>query len=360
MTTLAPPMCPRLVAILGVCLIPSQIAAAAPVAPEPPSVPVAPAQAASEAPGAVPAMLPSVGETTTARLTIASDSACPSGVAVSDALAALSPPAQWPTGSVRIQALSDTLVVELIADGSTRRELRVPADCGMRAATVALVIATWTGELSSDAAEAPTLRGRDAVAESKPVAPVPAPAPAARPALVDAAVPATTERELGAGLLLAVSGGVAPGVSVGFVQTHAPGGFGWQADLTLPARREIVAAGVSTRWTRAAISVAGNGRITLRRFAISVHAGLTGAYALTSGQGYAIDQGAQALTMGLVAGGRLALTWRRVRIWTDVRICRWLFPQEVAVDNAAGGRVATLTLPSTEFQWSAGLAYLFR
>jgi hypothetical protein len=342
MATPAPPVWLPIAVLLAVCLFPVRIAAAAEAAPPVPG----PAPAVAGVPaGTIGPAQP--------RLTITSDTTCPSGPAVVQALSALCPTSEWPSGSVRIQAVADMLVVELISDGTTRRQLRMADDCGLRATTVALIIAAWTGELSSDAAGAPVLRGKAARGEA-PVMPsrVSLPAP-------PGVVASTTERELGAGLLLSVSSGIAPGVRIDFIQTRAPRGLGWQAGLTLPGKRERTAAGATMSWTRATASIAFNGRITLRRFAVSADAGLAGAYTLTSGHGYAIDQGAQALTGGLVAGARLALPWRRLRIWTDVRAYKWLFPQTVAVDGAAGDRVASVALPSSDIQWAVGLSYLF-
>src|SRR5512142_1848137 len=126
MARLVPPRWLR-VAVAAAGVLPARTAAA-----QEPGVPVT----------AEPA--PATG-TAGSRLTIASDSACPSGPAVAEALTLLSPPSQWPSGTVRIRAASDTLWVELVADGSTQRQLRVVDDCGTRATTVALVIATWTG-----------------------------------------------------------------------------------------------------------------------------------------------------------------------------------------------------------------------
>jgi hypothetical protein len=345
MATLAPPPWFRIALPLAACVFPVRTAAAQPVAPPAPG----PAPVATSKP-------PEATETAQPRLTIISDSACPSGPAVAEALATLCPPAEWPNGMVRIHAVTDMLLVELIADGSTQRQLRVADDCAVRATTVALVIATWTGELASDAAGAPVLRRQAA----RPRNEVPAKVSPVRIPVLPVAVAPATERELGAGLLLAIAGGVAPGLCIDFIKTRAPSGLGWQAGLTLPAQRERSAAGATTSWTRASASIALNGRITLHGLAISADAGLAGAYTLTSGQGYSIDQGAQALTGGLVAGARLALPWRRIRIWTDVRAYKWLFPQTVAVDSTAGVRLATVALPSSDFHWAVGLAYLFR
>lgn len=283
-----------------------------------------------------------------ARLSIGSDSECPSGSTIAAELAALIPPAEWPSGTVRVRATSDKLLVELVADTATQRELAATGDCTVRATTVALVIATWTGELS--AASEPVLPSASAPRAPQPTPPAP-------PAIPVAAV---HERELGAGLLLSMSGGFAPGVTMDFVQTRAPRGLGWQAGLTLPAQRELSGIGGSTHWTRAAASVALNGRITLPPVVLSMATGLAAAYTLTSGRGYPVEQDMQALTGGVMAEARAAIPWGRLRVWTGLRGCRWLWIQSVVIETQGGDRVATGDLPSWDFQWVVGLGYVFR
>jgi hypothetical protein len=287
-------------------------------------------------------------------LTIASNTACPSGPAVLDALAMLAPPTEWPRGSVRIHATADLLLVDLTFEESARREVTVPADCESRATTVALLIATWTGKLSSDAAAMPVLPA-PVPAPPSPTAPSPIAPLSTSATHSSSAPPRTTDRELGAGLLLAISGGIAPGFALHFVQTRAPRGLGWQAALTLPARRNQS----STGWTRASASAELNARASLGRLAASLDAGLAAAYTLTSGQGYSIDQDLQSVTAGLVAGLRLALPWRRLQLWADLRIYRWLFPQKVAVTTVEGTPVTTVSLPSSDLHFTVGVSYVF-
>lgn len=290
-----------------------------------------------------------VGMAARSRLTIEADSTCPSGPAVADALAALVPPVQWPSGKVRIETLTNTLVVEMIANGSTKRRLPVTDDCNLRANTVALVVATWTGELASDAAGDPVLSGQ-AVAASR-VAPAAQSVPA---------VASTRERELGAGALLSVLGGIAPGVRVNFVTGRAPKGLGWQVAVALPARRELAVGSVVANWTRASASIAVVGRVPTGHLLFSVDAGLVGAYTLATAHGHPVYQGQQALTGGFAAGARVALPWGRVRLWTEVRACKWLLAQAIAVDSPEGDRMATATLPSLDVQSAVGLAYVFQ
>lgn len=291
------------------------------------------------------------------RLTIVSDSACPSQQAVASALATLNAPEAWPTGTVRIQAADDTLVVDLgvttIGPERSHREIHVTPDCDERATTVALVIATWTGELTSDAASAPVLPRR-MVEPQREIAPRPVTAaPQPRPATPSA-------REIGAGVLLSSSGGLAPGLSVDFVQTKNPGGLGWQAKLSLPMQRDRSAVGGTTRWTRLTADVALNASTTLGRYTLSAAAGVVGAYTLTSGQGYPIERSAQALTGGLAAGLRAGMAWRRLRIWTEVEAYRYVFPQTILVYSTSGDAMGSASLPSSDVRWALGLAYPFR
>jgi hypothetical protein len=297
--------------------------------------PPAPAQAAAE-----PA----------ARLTVTSDSECPSGAAITAELEAISPLDQGPSGTVHVHMSGEMLIVELVSGTTTQRQLPVTGDCGTRATTVALVIATWTGELSSAAAGEPTLRPTSGTLAGSPAASSP---PAVVPAFVH-------ERELGTGLLLSLSGRLAPGLEIDYVQTRAPRGWGWQAGLAVPVRRESSGPGLSTSWTRAAVNLAINRRSTWRRVALSASAGLVGAYTFISARGYSFERSARALTVGAMAEVRAAIPWWRLRVWTALRGGRWLVPQSVDIETQGGDRVATIDLPSWDLQWALGLSYLFR
>jgi hypothetical protein len=246
-----------------------------------------------------------------------------------------------------VRTSGDRLMVDLVSDTTTQRELAAVGDCRTRATTVALVVATWTGELSTAASTEPSLRPSTAAA-----LPAPVPEPVR-------AVPVST-RELGAGLLLSLSGGPAPGVEIDFVQTRAPRGLGWQAGLVAPARRESTGSGLSTRWTRLAGDVAVNGTITLDPVALSASAGFLGAYTFIAARGYDLEGNARAFTVGVVTEARAAIPWGRLRVWTALRGGRWLLPQSIIIETQAGDRVATVDLPSWDFQWALGLSYPLR
>jgi len=286
----------------------------------------------------------------TERLTIASDSSCPSGEAVVEALLGLRPAGAWPSKTVRIHAEDRFLFVDLGTGTASRRQLAVVPDCATRALMVAVVIATWMDDLPAETADAPVLRS-----------PTPRPVPLTAERIPPPNLPsASNEREVGLGLLMAASGGIVPGLRVDFVQSRRPRGLGWQAGLALPAWRELSTAVGSIRWTRPSVYVALNARIPVGRYLLAGDGGLAGAYTFAKGQGYAIDQNAQSFTFGFVAGMRLGIPWRRFRIWADLRFYGWLTTQSIQIDSTAGERVASSSLPSWDGQLSVGLSYVFR
>jgi hypothetical protein len=290
----------------------------------------------------------------TSRLVITSDSSCPSGDAVAQALSVLRPGGDWPSGTVKIHAEERALTVDLGTGSTSQRNLAVVSDCAARAAMVAVVIATWMDDLPAEHAAAPVLTS---VAKPEPAAP---PQAAAVAGVNQHDEGAHHEYELGAGLLVAGSGGIVPGARADFVLSRTPRGLGWQASLVLPARRELSTAVGGARWTRPSLGLALNGRLDAGSYVLSADAGLAGAYTFVSGSTFAVGQDAQSLTFGIVTGLRVGILWHRLRIWTDLRFCRWLLGQSIEIESASGAHIASADLPSWDAQWSLGLSYVFR
>jgi hypothetical protein len=279
------------------------------------------------------------------RFGIASDSSCPSEEAVGQALLGLRSTGVWPDGTVRIHAEDRFLFVDL--GSSSQRQFAVVPDCATRAIMVAVVIATWMDDLPAENTAAPVLRSQ-----------TPAPRSPTSAGMVPAG--ARTEREVGLGLLMAASGGIVPGLRVDFVQSRNPRGIGWQVSLVLPAQRELSTEVGNTRWTRPSVNLALNARLAAGRFSLAGDGGLAACYTLASVQGYAINQDAQSFTVGVVAGLRAGIPWRRFRVWADLRFLRWLYAQGIQIDSASGEPLASSSLPSWDGQLSLGLSYVFR
>ena len=280
-------------------------------------------------------------------LVIESDSNCPSAEAVKQALLSLRPDEDLPSTTISIYAREELMVVSLGPGAAGQRRLPLAPDCVTRAATIAVVIATWTNELPAQAVISPGLQP----SSSRPPVPrIPEELPA---------IPRPRHREIGTGLLAAVGGGVAPGVRAEFISLPADSGLGWQACLALPAARELALGGGKTLWTRAAVGLALHARQAGRWYFLSGSAGLAVAYTLAWGQGYALNQTDQSLTYGAAAGVRAGLPWKRWRVWTDLQGGRWLFGQSVQIDADAGGRAASVSLPPWDIQWALGTSYTF-
>ena len=90
-------------------------------------------------------------------LAIASDSYCPSAEAVREALLSLRPAKEWPSTAVAIYAQERSLWIDLGAPHTNQRQVAVGPDCAARAATVALIIATWIDDIPAEAMGSPIL-----------------------------------------------------------------------------------------------------------------------------------------------------------------------------------------------------------
>jgi hypothetical protein len=286
-----------------------------------------------------------------AALVIESDSSCPSAEAVREALAGLRPPADWPHTTVAISAREQFLLVALGSRGASPRQVTVGADCAARAATAAVIVATWLGDLPAESVGSPILqpsRSIDAAA-APPATPLPSENPTPPPAL----------HEIGAGALAAFGGGTVPGLRVEFIRWRRERAFGWQASLALATPRDAVVGGGTTRWMRVAASVALCGRLAGRRYFLGGDGGVAAAYTAAWGQDYASNQSDQSITGGLAAGLRGGVPWGRMRIWTDVRVFGWLYPQSVQVDADGASGPAKFSLPAWDIQWALGASYAF-
>jgi hypothetical protein len=283
-------------------------------------------------------------------LVIVSDSDCPSGEAVRSALLALRPAVEWPALSVAIHATEQMLAVEIGSQKTNPRQLAVGPDCATRATAVALVITTWTGELPVEAAGTPVLQAPAVVvqppAEKKP----------------EGVIPRTDARhsEIGAGVLAATAGGIAPGLRVEFSRTRRGSGLGWQVDVTVPAAREVTLGGGTTRWMRVSAGAAFDAHWAMRRFFLDGTFGGVAALTYAWGQGYIANQSDWSPTWGLVAGMRAGVPWGRARIWLEMRALKWLREQSVQIDPVTTGNATTTQLPSWDAQGTIGISYVFQ
>ena len=283
-------------------------------------------------------------------LVIVSDSDCPSGEAVRDALVSLRPVEQWPALSVAIHATEQMLVVEIGPQNATPRRLALGPDCATRATAGALVISTWTGDLPVEAAGTPVLQpsavGLQSPPEKKPENVMPR--------------PDTRHSEIGAGVLVATAGGIVPGGRLEFGRMRRGSGLGWQVDVTVPAARQVSVGDGTTRWMRISAGAALDARWATRRLFLDGELGGVAALTYAWGQGYVANQSDWSPTWGLGAGIRAGTPWGRIRLWLDLRAVRWLREERVQIDPVTTGTANAANLPSWDAQGAIGISYVFQ
>jgi hypothetical protein len=274
-------------------------------------------------------------------LVVRSNSDCPSGQAVSEALWAVRPDSEWPALSATLEVIEDHVQVTLGDDLKHRRDIPVPTDCADRANRVALVIAVWSGALPAHDTAAPQLS-------------VAAPAPVLVPAKKSAMV-----GELGIVGLYSTVGGWVPGAGVELGWLRREGWWGiraWGAYQSAksfrvdigdsPYDRTLLGAAMVLRWERAWLFLSGDG-------------GMAGSYTRAHGDGYSQNQSASGLNVGLVADARVGLRLGSYRIWADARLYRWLGKETIRVDPLVAGTSTTSTLPTWDAHLGIGAGVVF-
>jgi hypothetical protein len=269
-------------------------------------------------------------------LVIASDSPCPSTDAVRTALTKLRPPPEWPDAEISIHAAADALTIEIESQSSVRRQIAVALDCGERATSAALVIATWMDDLPAEEAGAPTLQASTVTS------------PASAPRLA--------HYEAGAGLTSAFAGDWAPGLRAELVRRQSADVFAWQASIDLVGPHEVAAGQGSSRWMRAGVAGGVQARSAYESFFLAADMGLEGALTVAWGAGYAEDRSDHSFTWGPVAGARAGISWGRVLLWLDLRGHWWARDDSVRIDSPSAAWVDSVDLPSWDAQGSVGVS----
>jgi hypothetical protein len=281
------------------------------------------------------------------RLVIQSNSDCPSAEVVHKALLELRAAEDWPSTTVSIQVKEQRIFVDLGAGSASRRTIPAAPDCDARAATVALVVATWANDLPAQTVTSPVLQPTTNVSAGRsPLEPAPANA-------------RHGHHEIGGGLLAAMGGGIAPGIRVELVSLRGDSGVGWLASLVVPGARDLTVGSGKTAWTRASAGLALHGRLARNGWFLSGDAGMAVATTVVWGHSYSSNQTDQSLTYGPSLGVRGGLPWKPLEIWLDLRGGRWLYDQSVQIDDDAGQGVATASLPAWDVQCALGASYAF-
>ena len=274
-------------------------------------------------------------------LVVFSNSDCPSGQAVSEALWAIRPDSEWPALTAAVRVLEDRIQVTLGEDQSHPREIPLLADCTDRANRVALVIAVWSGALPAHDTAAPQLS-------------VAVPAPVLVPAKKSAMV-----SELGMTGLYSTVGGWVPGAGVEFGWLRRNGWWGLRASGAYQSAKSLRVDIGDSPYDRMLLGAAMVLCWERRLLFLSSDGGLAGAYTRAHGDGYSQNQSASGLNIGLAADGRVGLRLGSYRIWAEARLYRWLAKETVRVDPLVAGTSTASTLPTWDAHLGLGVGVVF-
>jgi hypothetical protein len=298
------------------------------------------------------------------RLAVASDSECPSSAAVGAALAGLlGAEERAVTGAAAVHVEAGALVIRFRDPEAAAGERRVAvgADCGARAATAALLIATWIRSLPAEAPGSPLLAARPRAGAAPPAPPAASPAPAIASATPPPPAPraAGSTTELGAGLMVDGGGGAVPGLGVELRRPLVVDRAGWSASAALPAARSVAVGAGIARWTRLSIALGPSLRWGGGLLFVDTDAALVGGVLFAWGQGYDIDRQGASLTVGVGGGARAGVRLgARLTAWVDARATRWLRDQQVSNDIYPQGSAAAVRLPGWDAELALGVGTL--
>jgi hypothetical protein len=278
-------------------------------------------------------------------LVVRSDGDCPSAQTVTEALWAIRPDKAWPALTATVQVVGDQVQVSLGEERNHWREVPAPTDCADRANRAAVVIAVWSGALSADVTEAPSL----SVAVPAPI-PVPAPLPARKAAMVT---------EVGISGFSSTVGGWVPGGRVEIGRLRREGWWGIRATAGYQSTKSLRLDIGESHYDHALLGAAIVLQWHRSHLLLSSDWGLVGSYLRASGNGYSQNQSASGLNLGLAADGRVGLRLRAFRIWATVSLYRWVRKETIQVDPVVAGASSTFTLPAWDAQLGLGASVVF-
>lgn len=314
------------------------------------------------------------------KVSVASDSACPSANAVHEALEALGARNVARPAWATVHSRGDQLTIELSWPGdpqSEARKLTVESDCESRAQSAAVVIASWLGilpeatlvstPLGLPPVEIPYAKVVPREPEKKPVVESPtitpsteAPAhPVEAGAFVGDGAFSGRRSWLGGGLGGLAGGGEVPGLRIELVRARANAGFhlGWMASTLVSMPRSQSLDGGTSSWIRPAIGMAGMASWGGPRVRLAIDLGPLAGLTVAWGSGYPHNQTDASPTLGVTGGLRLQLALASSMLWGELRVIDWLRGESLQHEIQPTGIVGSVDLPSLEGLVSLGWSF---
>jgi hypothetical protein len=269
------------------------------------------------------------------------DATCPSVDMIRAAL-----PAAWPDDAlagqnVTVEVADDRLALSLGETPGVRREIPADGDCSVRAESVAVVLAAWSGELGARPTDSPVLT----IASPAPVL-----APAKKPRPIT---------ELEGGAFYSPLWGHAPGAWLGVARTPRDGGVGMRVLGAYQAARDVALEGGTNQVLRFLVGAALTYQLQWWRVFAAGDVGLVGTLALAQGSGYEPNQTGSTVNFGGSAELRGGFGLGRVRLWLNARGLRLVRAETVKVQSTSPGVADSVALNAWDVQVGVGLGFRF-
>jgi hypothetical protein len=215
----------------------------------------------------------------------------------------------------------------------------------VRAASVALVIAAWSGDLTSRPSDAPVLQVDS---------PIEVTATAAPPRTVS-----THVIELDGSTFYSPVWGHQPGFWFGVGRVPREGGLGARLFAAYQGARDVALEGGTNQLQRALLGAG----ITYRRQRARVFAsgdlGLVGVLTRAQGVGYQTNRSDSAANLGGLADLRGGLRFGGLELWAGARVLGLVRSDSVKVQSSSPGVADSATLSAWDAQLGAGLGIRF-
>jgi hypothetical protein len=297
------------------------------------------------------------------------DAACPSVDMIRTALTAARPDGEWPQQTVTVEVAADRLFLTLGEAPAVRRELPADRDCAVRAQSVALVIAAWSGDLGSRPTDSPVLpAARLAPAPvPTPVLTVARPAPEPRPAPVSTVAKPAPEPtppprhvlEADAAAFYSLLWGHGFGAGLDVARTPRDGGLGVRLLGAYQSARDVALEGGTNQVVRLLVGAAATYHLQRRYVFASGDVGLVGTFTRAQGSGYETNGSASVTNLGGVVDVRGGLRRGRARLWLSVRGLRLVHAETVTIQSSSPGVAHSTALSAWDVQLGVGLGFRF-
>ena len=269
------------------------------------------------------------------------DDTCPSADMIRAALLAARPQGDWAEQKVIVEVADDRLSLSLGEAPAVRREIPADADCTVRAESVAVVIAAWSGELGARPTDSPVIT-------------VASPAPVLAPAKQLSHV-----LELDGAPFYSPLWGHAPGAWLGVGRTPRDGGAGVRVLGAYQSARDVAMEGGTNQVLRFLVGAALTYHLQRTHVFASGDVGLVGTLTRAQGTGYETNRADSTTNFGGLADVRAGLRLGRFRLWSNVRLVRLVHAENVKIQSSSPGVADSALLNAWDVLLGVGLGVRF-